>query len=240
LKPEYFKENELEKKSRHQRLTTRMSSLILISHVKEGIDLAREYKLPEVVVDFIPQHHGTTRISFFYDKALKQAATRKTKTEVREEDYRYPGPKPQSKEAGIVMLADVVEAYTRTLNTPDPDKLESAIDDRIKMRFIEGQLDECELTLRDLTQIKQAFLNILTGIYHQRVEYPEDETQETTTAVEPSANELVETVEQLVETHSEAEQSELQKPDSEVQPVSTTGQQSKEESETAPTDERTS
>jgi cyclic-di-AMP phosphodiesterase PgpH len=240
LKPEYFKENETEKKSRHQRLTTRMSSLILISHVKEGIDLAREYKLPEVVVDFIPQHHGTTRISFFYDKALKQAATRKTKTEVREEDYCYPGPKPQSKEAGIVMLADVVEAYTRTLNTPDPDKLESVIDDRIKMRFIEGQLDECELTLRDLTQIKQAFLNILTGIYHQRVEYPEDETQETTATLEPAVNELVETVEQPIETHPEVEQSEPQKPDGEVQSVSTTNQKSQKESKSTQTDERAS
>jgi putative nucleotidyltransferase with HDIG domain len=240
LKPEYFKENETEKKSRHQRLTTRMSSLILISHVKEGIDLAREYKLPEVVVDFIPQHHGTTRISFFYDKALKQAAARKTKTEVREEDYCYPGPKPQSKEAGIVMLADVVEAYARTLDDPDPDKLESAIDDRIKMRFIEGQLDECELTLRDLTKIKEAFLNILTGIYHQRVEYPEDETQEATLAIEQSTNELVETSEPLVETQPEVKPSELQKPNSEAQPALTISQESKEESESAPMDERTS
>ncbi len=173
LKPEYFKENETEKKSRHQRLTTRMSSLVIISHVKEGIDLAREYKLPEVVIDFIPQHHGTTRISFFYDKALKQAVARKTKTEVREEDYRYPGPKPQSKEAGIVMLADVVEAVTRTIEVPTPQKIEAVIDERIKDRFMDGQLDECELTLRDLTKIKQAFLKILIGIYHQRIKYPE-------------------------------------------------------------------
>lgn len=204
LKPEYFKENETEKKSRHQRLTTRMSSLIIISHVKEGIDLAREYKLPEVVIDFIPQHHGTTRISFFYDKALKQAVSRKTKTEVREEDYRYPGPKPQSKEAGIVMLADVVEAYTRTIVDPDPDKLEAAIDDRIKMRFIEGQLDECELTLKDLTQIKHAFLSILTGIYHQRVEYPKDETQETAELeVEQPAGEIIDGAEQQIAKESD-------------------------------------
>jgi cyclic-di-AMP phosphodiesterase PgpH len=241
IKPEYFKENETEKKSRHQRLTTRMSSLILISHVKEGVELAKEHKLPDIVIDFIPQHHGTTRISFFYDKALKQAAARKTKTEVREEDYRYPGPKPQSKEAGIVMLADVVEAYARTLDEPDSDKLESAIDDRIKMRFIEGQLDECELTLRDLTHIKQAFLNILTGIYHQRVEYPEEQAQEIISQeVEHSVTELPETSTlQTLEKQNDVERTGSQKPVVEINPAPTGDQQNKEKSESSSTDERT-
>ncbi|MBU1299173.1 MAG: HDIG domain-containing protein [Bacteroidetes bacterium] len=178
LKPEYYAENEVQKKSRHHRLTARMSTLVIISHVKEGMELAREYSLPESVIDFIPQHHGTTLISYFYEKAMKQAAVKKLTVEVREEDYRYPGPKPQSKEAGIVMLADVVEAYTRSMPDPTPEKLESAIDNRIKTRFIEGQLDECELTLRDLTKIKEAFLNILTGIYHQRIEYPKTQITE--------------------------------------------------------------
>lgn len=172
LKPEYFIENEFQKKSKHQRLTPRMSARIIISHVKDGIELARSYGLPEALIDFIPQHHGTTRLSYFFDKALRQTAARKTRHEVNEADYRYPGPKPQSREAAIVMLADIVEAFTRTLPDLTPDRLESAIDERIKMRFIEGQLDECDLTLRDLTKIKQAFLNILIGTYHQRIKYP--------------------------------------------------------------------
>lgn len=178
IKPEYFAENEFQKKSRHQKLTPRMSARIIIMHVKEGIETARDYSLPEAVIDFIPQHHGTTRISFFFDKALKLAAAGKTRDEVRDEDYRYPGPKPQSKETAIVMLADIVEAYTRTLSEFTPERLEAAIDDRIKMRFIEGQLDECDLTLRDLTKIKEAFLKILIGTYHQRIKYPEQIVKE--------------------------------------------------------------
>ncbi len=178
IKPEYFAENEFQKKSRHQKLTPRMSARIIIMHVKEGIETAREYGLPEVVIDFIPQHHGTTRISFFFDKALKLAAAGKTRDEVRDEDYRYPGPKPQSKETAIVMLADIVEAYTRTLSEFTHERLEAAIDDRIKMRFIERQLDECDLTLRDLTKIKEAFHKILIGTYHQRIKYPEQIVKE--------------------------------------------------------------
>lgn len=185
IKPEYFAENEFQKKSKHQKLTPRMSARIIIMHVKEGIETAREFNLPEAVIDFIPQHHGTTRISYFFDKALKLAAAGKTRDEVRDEDYRYPGPKPQSKETAIVMLADIVEAYTRTLSEFTPERLEAAIDDRIKMRFIEGQLDECDLTLRDLTKIKEAFLKILIGTYHQRIKYPEqnivEEISEATT-----------------------------------------------------------
>ncbi len=190
IKPEYFAENEFQKKSRHQKLTPRMSARIIIMHVKEGIELARAYNLPEAVIDFIPQHHGTTRISFFYDKALKLAAAGKSKDEARDEDYRYPGPKPQSKETAIVMLADIVEAYTRTLSEFTPERLETAIDDRIKMRFIEGELDECDLTLRDLKKIKEAFLKILIGTYHQRIKYPEQivETEATSTKTDVVEN----------------------------------------------------
>ncbi len=177
-KPEYFIENEFQKRSRHQRLTPRMSARIIIAHVKDGIELAREYGLPEEVIKFIPEHHGTTRLSYFYDKALKQAAARKSKHEVNEADYRYPGPKPQSKETAIVMLADIVEAFTRSLQNLTASRLESAIDERIKMRFIEGELNECNLTLKDLTKIKEAFLQILIGTYHQRIEYPQAEEAE--------------------------------------------------------------
>ena len=178
IKPEYFSENQVGPHSRHNRLKPRMSALIISSHVREGMELGREKGLPEIVLDFIPQHHGTTRISFFYDKALKQAAKKPQKDEVREEDFLYPGPKPQTKEAGIVMLADSVEATTRSLNNLTPQKLEAAIDNMIKHRFMDGELDECELTLRDLTKIKEAFLKMLLGIHHQRVIYPQQEVEE--------------------------------------------------------------
>lgn len=180
LKPEYFIENQVGPHSRHNRLKPRMSALIISAHVREGVELGRERGIPEVVLDFIPQHHGTTRISFFFDKALKQAAKRPTKDAVREEDFLYPGPKPQTKETGIVMLADSVEAATRTIQELTPQKLESAIDNMIKHRFMDGQLDECELTLRELTKIKEGFLKILLGIHHHRIKYPEQEIIEQT------------------------------------------------------------
>ena len=148
-----------------------MSALIIASHVKEGVELGREHGLPEKVVDFIEQHHGTNRISFFYEKALKQAARKQDADSIREEDFRYPGPKPQSKEAGIVMLADSVEASIRSVDFLTPPKMEEHIEAMIRQRFLEGQLDECELTLRDLSKIREAFLKILVGIHHQRIRY---------------------------------------------------------------------
>jgi len=175
VKPEYFVENQIGNQNRHSRLKPRMSALIIASHVKEGIELGRQNGLPEIVLDFIPQHHGTTRISFFYDKALRQAVRRPTKEIIQEEDFLYPGPKPQTKELGIVMLADSVEASTRAIQEMTPQKLEASIDNMIKHRFLEGQLDECELTLKDLAKIKEAFLKILTGIHHQRIKYPESQ-----------------------------------------------------------------
>lgn len=182
LKPEYFVENQVGPHSRHNRLKPRMSALIISSHVREGVELGRERGLPEVVLDFIPQHHGTTRISFFFDKALKQAAKKPQKDEIHEEDFIYPGPKPQTKETGIVMLADSVEAITRSLIDLTPQKLEAAIDNVIKHRFMEGQLDECELTLRELTKIREGFLKMLLGIHHPRVKYPDQDIVETPVA----------------------------------------------------------
>lgn len=175
MKPEYFVENQVGPHSRHTRLKPRMSALIISAHVREGMEVGRERGIPESIIDFIPQHHGTTRISFFYDKALKQATKKPPKDIIREEDFLYPGPKPQTKETGIVMLADSVEAIVRTLPNLTPQKLESTIDNLIKHRFMEGQLDECDLTLRDLTKIKEAFFKILMGIHHQRIQYPEQE-----------------------------------------------------------------
>ncbi|MCC6398161.1 MAG: HDIG domain-containing protein [Bacteroidetes bacterium] len=175
-KPTYFVENQKSSRSRHDKLSPRMSSLIIAAHVKDGIALAREYKLPEEVIDFIPMHHGTTRIDYFYSKALKLAESSDDETkldEINEQDYRYPGPRPQSKETGIMMLADAVEATVRTIEDPTPQRLGDAIDEMVKRRLDEGELDECPLTLKDLTRIKAAFLGVLVGIYHTRVKYPE-------------------------------------------------------------------
>jgi putative nucleotidyltransferase with HDIG domain len=171
-KPEYFVENQIGSHSKHTRLRPRMSALIIAAHVKEGVEMARASGLPERVIEFIPEHHGTTRIAYFYDKAVRQAERKGTGETIQEEDFRYPGPKPRTKETGIVMLADSVEASTRSLGEITPQELEEAIDRMIKLRFTEGQLDDCELTLRDLTRIKDAFLNILIGIHHQRIAYP--------------------------------------------------------------------
>jgi hypothetical protein len=176
LKPTYFVENQRTTRSRHDKLAPRMSSLIIAAHVKDGVALAQEYGLPEEVIDFIPMHHGTTRIDFFYSKALKLAEQDPDETkvdEINEQDYRYPGPKPQTKETGIMMLADAVEAAVRTVEDPIPQRLQDIIDDIIKRRVEEGELDECPLTLKDLTKIKGAFLNVLVGVYHTRVKYPE-------------------------------------------------------------------
>ena len=178
VKPEYFVENQVGPVNRHNRLKPRMSARIIASHVKEGVDLGKQYGLPEKILDFIPQHHGTTLISYFYDKALTQAERKNAKEGVEEADFRYPGPKPQSREAGIVMLADSVEASTRALGEITPQSLEEAIESMIKQRFMEGQLDYCDLTLRDLTRIKDAFLKVLLGIHHQRIQYPEQRRED--------------------------------------------------------------
>lgn len=176
VKPTYFVENQKGSRNRHDKLAPRMSSLIIAAHVKDGIALAREHHLPEEVIEFIPMHHGTTRMDYFYNKALELARNDPDETkidEIKEQDYRYPGPRPQSKETGILMLADVIEAAVRTIDDPTPQRVEQTIDELIKKRFDDGQLDECPLTLKDLTRIKSAFLGVLVGIYHTRVKYPE-------------------------------------------------------------------
>lgn len=170
VEPEFFIENQIDKINRHDKLNPNVSAQIIISHVSKGMELARKYKLPEVLIDFIPMHHGTTLVSYFYNKAKDQE---NIFPDGNKEEYRYPGPKPQTKETGIVMLADSIEAATRTLDDPTPEKLEKKITEIIRTRFMEGELDECELTLRDLTKIKNSFLKILIGIHHHRIKYPE-------------------------------------------------------------------
>ncbi len=176
-KPLYFIENQFDGENRHEKLAPSMSSLILISHVKEGVELTRQHKLGQPIVDIISQHHGTRLISFFYQKALEAREKNKTSkgTElppIDVEDYRYPGPKPQTKEAGLVMLADVVEAACRALPEPTPARIQGLVNKLINNIFIDGQLDECELTLKDLHQIAKRFNQILATIHHKRIEYP--------------------------------------------------------------------
>jgi cyclic-di-AMP phosphodiesterase PgpH len=176
VKPTYFVENQKGSRNRHDKLAPRMSSLIIAAHVKEGITLARSHGLPEEVVDFIPMHHGTTRIDYFYNKALALAQNSDDETkidEINEGDYRYPGPRPQTRETGIMMLADAIEAAVRTIDDPTPQRLSDAVDELVKKRLDDGELDECPLTLSDLTKIKAAFLGVLVGVYHTRVRYPD-------------------------------------------------------------------
>jgi putative nucleotidyltransferase with HDIG domain len=173
-KPLYFIENQGGRENRHEKLAPSMSSLILISHVKDGVELAREHKIGKEIIDIIKQHHGTSLITFFYEKAKEQGEKREGKSpQVKEEDFRYPGPKPQTKEAGLIMLADVVEAASRTLVDPTAARIQGMVQKIINKVFSDGQLDECELTLKDLHEIAKSFNKTLSGIFHHRVEYPE-------------------------------------------------------------------
>ncbi len=168
-KPLYFIENQVKNENRHDKLAPSMSSLILIAHVKDGVEIARNYKLGKAIIDIIQQHHGTSLITYFYEKA-KQL---KGEDAVNMEHFRHPGPKPQTKEAGIVLLADAVEAASRSLENPTPARLKGLVQKIINKIFLDGQLDECELTLKDLHEIAKSFNKILNGIHHHRIEYPE-------------------------------------------------------------------
>jgi cyclic-di-AMP phosphodiesterase PgpH len=168
--PAYFIENHADAGTRHEKLAPSLSRAIVVSHIKEGIEIAREHGLPEILVDMIPQHHGTRLVSFFYQRA-KEAADPELQA-VSEEDYRYPGPRPQTREAAILMLADAVEAATRALTDPTPARIRGVVQKIINAIFVDAQLDECDLTLRDLHIIANSFVRILTGSFHQRIEYP--------------------------------------------------------------------
>lgn len=169
-KPEYFSENEHESKSRHTQLTPTMSALVIIKHVRDGLELAKKHKLPASLINFIQQHHGTGLIYFFYQRALEKV---KDESHLKEEGFRYPGPKPQTKETAVILLADSVEASSRCLSDPTPAKIEALTQKIINNKFIDGQLDECELSLKDLNKIATSFARILTGMFHSRISYPE-------------------------------------------------------------------
>lgn len=171
-KPYFFKENQLGQENPHDEITPELSKLLIISHVKDGLELAKEYKLPKIIQDFIPTHHGKTLVKYFYLTAKNNA---ENPDDIKEEDYMYPGPKPKTKEQCILMLADSVEAAVRSINSPTKEKIETMVNNIVKDKLDSGQLDNSELTLSDIKKIKRCFLKALSGIYHERIEYPKDE-----------------------------------------------------------------
>ncbi|HIA79027.1 MAG TPA: HDIG domain-containing protein [Candidatus Marinimicrobia bacterium] len=178
VKPDYFIENQFAGENMHDTLKSTMSARIIRNHVHDGLHLANEYGLPKIVSDFIPMHHGTTRVEYFYRKAIEEAGGEKSK--VDESQFRYPGPKPNTRETGILMICEAIEAAVRSIKNPDIMKIEAMIDKIIKQRIDDHQLDECPLTLDELRKIKgtvdgnTGLLPVLRGIYHIRIEYPDD------------------------------------------------------------------
>lgn len=171
-KPEYFTENQDIKESKHETLAPTISKMVIINHVKEGIEFAKKYKLSPQIIDFIRLHHGSSLVYYFYRRALENSYENQ---EIEEDGFRYPGPKPNSKETAVVLLADSVEAASRAIKDPDPAKIQEMVHKVINNKFIDGQLDECDLTLKDLEKISAVFIRLLCGIYHKRVSYGEKE-----------------------------------------------------------------
>jgi hypothetical protein len=166
----YFIENQKAGQNPHDHISPFMSKTLLIAHVKDGVELGMAYKLGKPIIDGIIQHHGTTMISYFYNKALDMK--NEEDPEFSEDEFRYPGPKPQFREAALCMLADSIEAASRSLDEPTPQRLQNIVRNIIQRKFSDGQLDECNLSLKDITKIENAFIRILLGIYHQRIDYP--------------------------------------------------------------------
>ncbi|MEX1011432.1 MAG: HDIG domain-containing metalloprotein [Balneolaceae bacterium] len=172
-KPGYFIENQ-SGRNEHDKLKPRMSALVIKAHVSDGVSMANDYDLPDVIIDFIRTHHGTSLIRYFYDKAQKETGN---ESEIQEEDYRYDGPLPFTRETGIMLLADGVEAASRSMKDPTYSKLENLINRLIDENVHEGQLRHCPITFHQLDIIKKTFLNILVGVYHSRIEYPESDDE---------------------------------------------------------------
>ena len=186
-KPLYFVENQ-SGENRHDTLAPSMSALILIGHVREGVELAKENNLPPAICDIIEQHHGTSLMAYFYHKAKEMR--QEGQPEINEGDYRYPGPRPRSREAGLVMMADICEAATRSLSEPTPTKIKNMVRQLVNQIFNDSQLDYCELRTKEISEVINTFTNILIGIYHHRVAYPGsrklDEPPETRREIQPS------------------------------------------------------
>jgi hypothetical protein len=180
LKPGYFIENQGDEANRHETLVPTMSSLVIIAHIKDGANLARQHHLPEPIIDFILQHHGTTLVGYFFERANQQSKQNPDAGEVEESTFRYPGPKPQTKEAAVLMLADAVESASRTLVGPTPARIESLVREIAERRLEDGQFDDSGLTLRELRTIENSMIKSVTAIYHGRVKYPDQKTPQKT------------------------------------------------------------
>jgi len=169
IRPYFFTENQSEGMNPHARLDPFTSAQIIITHVKDGVDLARKYRLPQPVIDFIPEHQGTLLVSYFYHQAVKQAGS---PDEVDPAQFRYPGPKPRSRETAITMLADAAEATVRSKHPESVEEMERIVTESLKNRMASGELDECPLTLADVQAIRQVFVDVLRGLHHPRIAYP--------------------------------------------------------------------
>ena len=150
-----------------------MSTIVIIAHVKDGADLARQHHLPQILIDFIEQHHGTTLVEYFYDQAKGKSEENPDSGDVDERTFRYPGPRPRSKEAGVLMLADAVESASRALVDPAPARIENLVEEMAMKRLLDGQFDECNLTLAELRTVQNSLVKSLIAVYHGRVKYPD-------------------------------------------------------------------
>ena len=196
-KPEYFIENQGDDNP-HDSITPTMSALVIIAHVKDGVDLAVKHKLNPLIIDVIKEHHGDSLVYYFYHKAKEQKKTDEGKVEkglekaedvsgVDEKNFRYPGPTPSSKESGIISLADAIESASRTLRKPTPSKIRALVDELVMKRLAEGQLDNCGISVRELTKVRESFAKSLRSMLHSRIDYPKD-TEKNKDKVKDSEN----------------------------------------------------
>jgi putative nucleotidyltransferase with HDIG domain len=176
LNPNYFIENKGQEPNQHDSLLPSMSTLVIVRHVKDGVDLARQHRIPQAIIDFIEQHHGTTLVEYFYRLAERQTSEESNGGKVDENHFRYPGPKPQTKETCVLMLADAAESASRTLVEPTPSRIESLVHDIAMKKLLDGQFDECGLTLQELHRIEDSLVKSLAAVYHGRIKYPDQQT----------------------------------------------------------------
>jgi putative nucleotidyltransferase with HDIG domain len=174
-KPEYFIENQGIEGNKHDDLVPTMSTLVIIAHVKDGAEMGRKNHLPQRIINIIEQHHGTTLVEYFYRQATRKQEESADAHEIEEADFRYPGPKPQSQEAAVVMLADSVESASRTLREPTPARIENLVENISKKKLDDGQFDQCSLTLQQLRIIEKSLIKSLNAMYHARVKYPDQQ-----------------------------------------------------------------
>lgn len=173
-RPSYFIENQTNIENPHDRIDPNLSKSIIIAHPRDGVEMLKDFKMPKPIRDIAEQHHGTTLLHYFYHKAVKQAEDENSEKEIREEDFRYPGPKAQSKEAAIVGIADSVEAAVRSLRNPTLEQIDLMVHKIIKSRLDDGQFNECDITLKELDKIAKTLNETLLGIFHARIEYPNE------------------------------------------------------------------